>query len=210
MIITLIFSILGIVSVVKVIEVLGKMDDEERLMLNNKAKGTLAFLVFLSTVLIHFKYKNPVEFLFYFYLSIYLIITAYVDYKTKKVYCILNKITVLVAIIFMTYHLLIGRDISNIIISLVIYSCFSCLLTLFKCYGSGDNEIYIAIGYFIAALNCVDFPLTTLIINMIISNLILIISNAKGLLKRFRETKKKIDAFAPSIAIATILVVIGV
>ncbi len=209
MFISLIFSILGVISVIKVIDIISRADNEERLKLNSKAKRTLGFLVFFSTFLIYFKYENSVEFLFYFYLSIYLIITAYIDYKTKKVYCTLNIITIFIAVIFMIYHICIGVDISYIIISVVIYSCFS-LLNLFKCYGDGDKEIYIAIGYFVASLNYAEFPLTILMINMLISDLILIIFNAKGLITRFKEVIKTKDAFAPAIAIATILTIIGV
>ncbi len=210
MFVSLIFSIIGLLCVVKVIDKLGKLDNEERLELDSKAKGTLAFIVFLSTFLVHFKYKNSVEFLFYFYLSIYLIIIAYIDYNTKKVYCILNKVTILVAILFMTYHLLIGRDISNIIISLVIYIFSVWLLFLLKTYADGDKDIYMVIGYFVASLSYDDFPLIVLTINMIMSNIVLIVFNIRGLSTKFEETKKKRDAFVPAIAMATILVVVGV
>jgi len=208
--ISLIFSILGAICVVEVVDILGRVDNEEKLKMNNKEKGILVLMVFLSTFLIYHKYKFSVEFIFYFYLSIYLIITAYIDYKIKKVYCILNILTIFVALIFMMYHLYMGIDISYIIISVIIYSCFSCLLRIFKFYGGGDNEIYIAIGYFVASLSYSHLPLTTLMINMLVSNLVLILINVKGLIKNFKEVSKRKDAFAPAIAIATILIIFAI
>lgn len=208
--ISLIFSVLGSVLVIKTIEFLRKSDNEDRLKLSVRDKGILVVIVSFFSMLMVNKYYGKIELIFYLYLTIYLIITGYIDYKTKKVYCFFNYITMIVSVIFMFKQIEVGRDITLALGSYIIYIVFSSILKMIKCYADGDNEIYIAIGYFVASAGYNDFPLYFLIINMLLSSIIVALLNIKWF-NLFKQKKRKSSekiAFAPSIAIATILSVL--
>lgn len=204
--ISLIYSILGSVVVIGIINFLASVDNEDRLKLSVKNKGILVLLVSFFSTLIIKEYQGKMEFIFYLYLTIYLIITGYIDYKIQKVYCILNYITMIVGVIFMLKQIEVGKDITLALGSYIIYILFSSILKVIKCYASGDNEIYIAIGYFVASINYNEFPLYFLIVNMLISSIVVTLTNIKNfnLFRKKNGSNEKI-AFAPSIAIATIL-----
>lgn len=199
---SLILSFLGIIIVFGTIKIIINIDKDYSLELSVKEKQVLGILIIVTNALLYLKFYGQIEYLFYYYLTLYLIITGYIDYKIKQVYCILNYITMGIAVIFMIYQVYIGIDITLIIGSLVIYIVLTNLFSLFRCYAGGDNEIYIAIGYFIASISYNSFPLYFLILNMLGASMVLVLLNLSKLIKNNKNNK---IAFAPSIAIATIL-----
>lgn len=197
---SMIYSIIGIWLVFKIIETLNNMDRDENIKFNKKERWILGFLISIFNTLIYIKYSG-IEYILYYYLLIYLSITGYIDFKTKKVYCFLNYITMAFALGYMFYQLFSGKNISIVIGSFVIYIIIILVLRILRAFASGDAEIYIAIGYFIICGNYSDLPLFTLVVNMILASFILLI------FKSLYKLNGKL-AFAPSIAISTLFTIV--
>lgn len=200
-----VFTLIGILAFYGAITFINKVDIENRIDVDKKR--IMSFLIFLSTTLLYFKFRVSVEFYMYFYLSIYLIITGYIDYKTKNVYAIFNYMTILVGILYLIYQNSIGIDIKFTIMYVIIYVIFTKVMEYLNSFGGGDTDIFIALSIFISSINFNSFPLVILLLNMILSNVILIISNI-GLVDFKRGRLKEEIAFAPSIALSTIIIIL--
>ena len=200
-----IFTLIGIATFIGAIAFINKNDKENRIDVNKK--GIIALIITLSTTLIYIKYKANVEFYVYFYLSIYLIIVGYIDYKTKNVYSIFNWLTIMIGIWFLIYQKSIGIDISFTIVCVIIYMIFAKLIGYFNMFGDGDTDIFIATSIFVSSISLNTFPLVILLLNMILSNLVLIMFNIKLLDVRKMKFKEQI-AFAPSIALSTFILIL--
>lgn len=200
-----IFTLIGIIVFLGAVSFINKNDKENRIDVNKK--GIIALIITLSTTLIYIKYKANVEFYVYFYLSIYLIIVGYIDYKTKNVYSIFNWLTIIIGIWFLIYQKSIGIDISFTIVCVIIYIIFAKLIGYFNMFGDGDTDIFIATSIFVSSISLNTFPLVILLLNMILSNLVLIIFNIKLLDVRKMKFKEQI-AFAPSIALSTFILIL--
>lgn len=200
-----IFTLIGIIVFLGAVSFINKNDKENRIDVNKK--GIIALIITLSTTLIYIKYKANVEFYVYFYLSIYLIIVGYIDYKTKNVYSIFNWLTIMIGIWFLIYQKSIGIDISFIIVCVIIYIIFAKLIGYFNMFGDGDTDIFIATSIFVSSISLNTFPLVILLLNMILSNLVLIMFNIKLLDVRKMKFKEQI-AFAPSIALSTFILIL--
>ena len=200
-----IFTLIGIATFIGAIAFINKNDKENRIDVNKK--GIIALIITLSTTLIYIKYKANVEFYVYFYLSIYLIIVGYIDYKTKNVYSIFNWLTIIIGIWFLIYQKSIGIDISFTIVCVIIYIIFAKLIGYFNMFGDGDTDIFIATSIFVSSISLNTFPLVILLLNMILSNLVLIMFNIKLLDVRKMKFKEQI-AFAPSIALSTFILIL--
>lgn len=200
-----IFTLIGIIVFLGSVSFINKNDKENRIDVNKK--GIIALIITLSTTLIYIKYKANVEFYVYFYLSIYLIIVGYIDYKTKNVYSIFNWLTIMIGIWFLIYQKSIGIDISFTIVCVIIYIIFAKLIGYFNMFGDGDTDIFIATSIFVSSISLNTFPLVILLLNMILSNLVLIMFNIKLLDVRKMKFKEQI-AFAPSIALSTFILIL--
>ena len=192
-----IFTLIGIIVFLGAVSFINKNDKE----------NIIALIITLSTTLIYIKYKANVEFYVYFYLSIYLIIVGYIDYKTKNVYSIFNWLTIMIGIWFLIYQKSIGIDISFTIVCVIIYMIFAKLIGYFNMFGDGDTDIFIATSIFVSSISLNTFPLVILLLNMILSNLVLIMFNIKLLDVRKMKFKEQI-AFAPSIALSTFILIL--
>lgn len=200
-----IFTLIGIIAFLGAVSFINKNDKENRIDVNKK--GIISLIITLSTTLIYIKYKTNVEFYVYFYLSIYLIIVGYIDYKTKNVYSIFNWLTIIIGIWFLIYQKSIGIDISFTIVCVIIYIIFAKLIGYFNMFGDGDTDIFIATSIFVSSISLNTFPLVILLLNMILSNLVLIMFNIKLLDVRKMKFKEQI-AFAPSIALSTFILIL--
>ena len=136
-----------------------------------------------------------------------MIIVGYIDYKTKNVYSIFNWLTIIIGIWFLIYQKSIGIDISFTIVCVIIYIIFAKLIGYFNMFGDGDTDIFIATSIFVSSISLNTFPLVILLLNMILSNLVLIMFNIKLLDVRKMKFKEQI-AFAPSIALSTFILIL--
>ncbi len=200
-----IFTLIGIIAFLGAIAFINKNDNESKIDVNKK--GKIILIITLSTTLIYIKYRASVEFYVYYYLTIYLIIVGYIDYKTKNVYSIFNWLTIVTGIGFLIYQKSIGIDISFTVLCVIIYIIFAKFIGYFNMFGDGDTDIFIAISIFVSSVNLNTFPLVILLLNMILSNLVLIIFNIKLLDVRKMKFKEQL-AFAPSIALSTFILIL--
>lgn len=200
-----IFTLIGIIAFLGAIAFINKNDNESKIDVNKK--GKIILIITLSTTLIYIKYRASVEFYVYYYLTIYLIIVGYIDYKTKNVYSIFNWLTIVIGIGFLIYQKSIGIDISFNVLCVIIYIIFAKFIGYFNMFGDGDTDIFIAISIFVSSVNLNIFPLVILLLNMILSNLVLIIFNIKLLDVRKMKFKEQL-AFAPSIALSTFILIL--
>lgn len=206
MIRVVILTILGIITFIKSINFVNVIEKDS--IIEIKKKGLISLLIALSTTLLYFKYNNSVEFYMYYYISIYLLISGYIDYKTKNVYPIFNWVTIIIGVIYLIYIKNMGIDIRYTITCVIIYIVLVKIMGYLNYFGEGDVDIYIALSIFIGCLKInSSLVLAILLLNMILSEVVLIITNIKLLDIKKMRFKKEI-AFAPSIAISTMLFIL--
>ena len=204
---SVILSIISMFIVFFIINLLGKVDKEVCFKMLNKEKGVLAMLMLLFNTFIYIKYKGTSYYWFYYYLLIYLTVSAYIDYKIQKVYCFLNYITMAVSLGLWGCQVLNGIDTIPGVTAYVFFIAISCMLRVLGAYAGGDNEVFIAIGYFIVALNTIN-PLIKLLLIMLMSSILLPMLNFKYFSiknMRFKEGNK--IAFVPAIMLSTMIII---
>ena len=202
---SVILSIISMFIVFFIINLLGKVDKEVCFKMLNKEKGVLAMLMLLFNTFIYIKYKGTSYYWFYYYLLIYLTVSAYIDYKIQKVYCFLNYTTMAVSLGLWGYQVLNGVDTIPGVTAYIFFVIISFIFKLTGAYAGGDNEVFIAIGYFIVALNTIN-PLIKLLLIMLMSSILLPILNFKYFSiknMRFKEGNK--IAFVPAIMLSTMI-----
>ena len=202
---SVILSIISMFIVFFIIELLGKVDEEVCFKMLNKEKGVLAMLILLFNTFIYIKYEGTSYYWFYYYLLIYLTVSAYIDYKIQKVYCFFNYITMAVSVVFWGSQVINGVDTIPGVTAYIFFIAISCMLRVLGAYAGGDNEVFIAIGYFIVALNTIN-PLIKLLLIMLMSSILLPMLNFKYFSiknMRFKEGNK--IAFVPAIMLSTMI-----
>lgn len=202
---SLILSIISMFIVFFIIKLLGKVDKEVCFKMLNKEKGVLALLILFFNVFLYVRYKGTSYYWFYYYLLIYLTVSAYIDYKIQKVYCFLNYTTMAVSLGLWGYQVLNGVDTIPGVTAYIFFVIISFIFKLTGAYAGGDNEVFIAIGYFIVALNTIN-PLIKLLLIMLMSSILLPILNFKYFSiknMRFKEGNK--IAFVPAIMLSTMI-----
>ncbi|MBS5926824.1 MAG: hypothetical protein KIC66_07030 [Clostridium sp.] len=202
---SLILSIISMFIVFFIINLLGKVDKEVCFKMLNKEKGVLALLILFFNVFLYVRYKGTSYYWFYYYLLIYLTVSAYIDYKIQKVYCFLNYTTMAVSLGLWGYQVLNGVDTIPGVTAYIFFVIISFIFKLTGAYAGGDNEVFIAIGYFIVALNTIN-PLIKLLLIMLMSSILLPILNFKYFSiknMRFKEGNK--IAFVPAIMLSTMI-----
>lgn len=204
---SLILSIISMFIIFFIINLLGKVDKEVCFKMLNKEKGVLALLILFFNVFLYIRYKGTSYYWFYYYLLIYLTVSAYIDYKIQKVYCFFNYITMAVSLGLWGYQVLNGIDTIPGVTAYVFFIAISCMLRFLGAYAGGDNEVFIAIGYFIVALNTIN-PLIKLLLIMLMSSILLPMLNFKYFSiknMRFKEGNK--IAFIPAIMLSTMIII---
>lgn len=204
----LVLSIVGFFIVLTIISLLGKVDEEENIKVNNKEKGVLAVLMLFFNILLYAKYNETNYYYFYYYLLIYITISGYIDYKIQKVYCFLNYITMAVSLGFWVYQTINGIDTVPGVTAYIFFIIISCMCKFFGAYAGGDNEVFIAIGYFISSSITIS-PLINLFLMMLVSSILMPILNYKHfIIKKMKFDEGKKIAFVPAIALSSIILII--
>lgn len=172
---------------------------------------SLVGIISISTFLLSARYTyRSIDFYYFYVLSIYLVITAYIDYKTTDIYSFLNYIMFGISCSFILVNWIEGNPINPMIVSLILVSLVSVIFSVLKVWGWGDTEMLIAISGMVGIKGYIFFDTITIpiaIFIMVFSTLILgLISIIRILLKR-NEFNDRV-AFAPYIAISTMLIMI--
>lgn len=204
---SLILSIISMFIVFFIINLLGKVDKEVCFKMLNKEKGVLALLILFFNVFLYVRYKGTSYYWFYYYLLIYLTVSAYIDYKIQKVYCFLNYITMAVSVVFWGSQVINGVDTIPGVTAYIFFVLISIILNVTGAYAGGDNEVFIVIGYFIVALNKIN-PLIKLLLIMLISSILLPVLNYKHFnLKKLEFEEGRNIAFVPAIMLSTMIII---
>ena len=204
---SLILSIISMFIVFFIINLLGKVDKEVCFKMLNKEKGVLALLILFFNTFIYIKYEGTSYYWFYYYLLIYLTVSAYIDYKIQKVYCFLNYITMAVSVVFWGSQVINGVDTIPGVTAYIFFVLISIIFNVTGAYAGGDNEVFIVIGYFIVALNTIN-PLIKLLLIMLISSILLPVLNYKHFnLKKLEFEEGKNIAFVPAIMLSTMIII---
>lgn len=169
----------------------------------NNVEYIIITSIYIFLIYIFFSiYGFSIEFTFKYLVLLYLVITAFIDFKTQYVYCFLNRVMGGIAVVYIIYlinsNVLAIEEMEGIFIAIGIAIVFS----LFKVWGEGDSEIFIVISPFIAIYG----------IEYIIMNFILAMA-LSGAFNLIALTAKKVKityqiAFAPYIAISSLLILI--
>ena len=159
----------------------------------------MTILIAISTTLLIFKYDN-IDFVYYYYLSIYLLLVAYVDKKTMNIYTLFPYMTFAVGIIYF-FHKNTWVN-YNEIIYVIIYIVLIEIFSRNKSFNTGDRDIFISITFFLCSYD----TLLTLLLNILLSEFIFIIINIKEIINNKGKLSNP-KAFAPYIAMSTYIVI---
>ena len=204
---SMILSIIGIIIVFFIIDLLVKVDEEVCFKILNKEKGALAMLMLLFNTFIYIKYEGTSYYWFYYYLLIYLTVSAYIDYKIQKIYCFFNYITMAVSLVFWVSQVVNGVDTIPGVTAYIFFVLISIIFNVTGAYAGGDNEVFIVIGYFVVALNTIN-PLIKLLLIMLISSILLPILNFKYFsIKKMKFKEGNKIAFVPAIMLSTMIII---
>lgn len=208
MIRVMIYTVIALIMFYLTISFINKIrvnENEEIIKLNTNGKFEMLLLIVIA--LINFKFKGS-NLVFAYILIVYLMITAYIDFKTKYVYSFLNIIAGCFGVVCLISK---SNSISDFISSIVYISIFTLVTFIFtklNAYGAGDNDIYIVISFFLYNSSYGIFNLEIMLINIILSNVIAIILVCITNITKIEWKKLKFKeeiAFAPSITIATLI-----
>lgn len=199
---TVLVEILLMAAMIRIIK---KFDPEHGIQIKPKDKVVMVGICLAVTFLLYTN-NSHTDYIAFSFLMCWLLITAYIDQKTKNVYRIFCYLVSAAGILYllvkiwdyaMEYKLL-------LLFNLLLYLIFIFLQSQLKMYGAGDGFVYISVCFYLAARNPISFLIETFMLHMILANLIFLIMNWKQFdVKHFKM--KSPQAFVPGIAIATII-----
>jgi prepilin signal peptidase PulO-like enzyme (type II secretory pathway) len=175
-------------------------DKGEDININNKSILKLSIIYYVYTHILINLYGFSWLFIFYYLTSIYLVVTAYIDFRTKHVYCLLNIVMGIISIIYLIYLIINGIDISKPLIGIVLTLLISILFSKLDIWAWGDSEILIAIS-----------PIISLNINPIFNIMLAIALSGIISIVQLFKTKFKLDsrqAFAPYIMLSSLITLV--
>lgn len=201
--------LIGIVTFNLIIKFLIRFDDDKIIkQITRKEQFIITILISISTTVIYLRYNGMFEFVFYYILSIYLIITGYIDQKTKKVYFFINVIVFFIGIVYIIKKYSMEVNAINSIFCVIIYNIVNIIFAKMNYYGSGDMEIFSNVSLFLAFNYNRDLlPLALLLINVVLSNIFMLVLYHKYIDIKGMRLKENV-AFAPCIALSTLTLLI--
>lgn len=210
-ILILILAILGaFISFNLVISYINKHEDEDsKLMISKKERLAMVGIISILTIMLYVRYGLSVYGAIYYILFNQLTLIGLIDYKMKVIYSFTNKIIFILSVFFLVYQLNNGGDAKLYTVGLLFSILISVIINTFNLWGDGDRNLIIALSFFISAIQTPIPEINYVIINIIISGALAGIKNILALI--FVEHKfnyRKREAFAPYIAMSTILSVL--
>ncbi|SCP99056.1 prepilin peptidase [Anaerobium acetethylicum] len=183
-----------------------KADTEVLIILGKKDRHLMVAAAVVAASAFYMRYGLEGEYYLYAFLTGYLLVTAFIDRLTMQVYSVFNLAAGAIGAGYLIYQALQGRQMETAFICLAVYALLVRVQTRTGMYGEGDGEIYIVVSLFLCSREY-ELPLLYLLYNMILAALIFMVSNRRQLdLRRWKM--KEEAAFAPSIAAATILLLL--
>jgi len=181
----------------KVIEFIRVQDENLTLKTKEKVVIIISYLIFISLFLI--KYRTS-EFVFYYLTILYLVITAFIDFKTSDVYKIINIFMGINSIVYLLYLLSLNVDITENIGGILVTTILGIIFTKLDVWAWGDSEIFIVIAPFIATHGYI-YILINFFISLVLSGIVNIL---RSIFTGFRLPTRQ--SFAPYITVSSLLV----
>lgn len=206
---TIIFILLSLLIINITIKYINNNDDVN-IVITLKGWSILVGVVSTSTFLLVARYNNSIEFYYFYALFIYLIITAYIDYKTTDIYNFLNYIMLVISLLFIVMNYIMGNDIKPLIHSIIYVGAISLIMSFFRAWGGGDTEMFIAISGIIGVKGYVYLgfqPITIGLVNVFLATMILSVVSLVNILIRRYELSRRV-AFAPYIAFSSMFIIL--
>lgn len=134
----------------------------------------------------------------------YMIIIAYIDYKTKTVYTVHNLIMGVIILIYFWLNGFKANEFNLVVVFLFII--ITTILCRFKFFGDGDNEVYILTAFFFLGIYQGGDIIQLLLVYMFLANLLFfVIKGAKMLITKVKNNNKL--PFVPYMASASIFLI---
>lgn len=170
-------------------------------------------LMFMTTIpcilFLNQKYGCSLLFFTYTYLTFYLCLTAYIDKKTRDVYCILNYISMIIGGIVFIYRYLHSPEREIMLFSLIMTLIFLFLAKLLYLYGNGDGEIFLTTSIFILAGDSSTDAIVHIYMLYFIAVVIITLSHLKEIDWKKKRFKQSLP-FAPSIFAASMIILAAI
>lgn len=197
--ILILLCLIGVSSYYFSIKCIKRLDKTEIII----SKNVIATIIITTLGL--YNLNSNFEGVFSIIFAQFLIIVAYIDYKTRFVYTLFN---IIMGIIILGYYALNSFKISQeSLIVLFIFCLFILIMGKQNFFGDGDKELYILIAFFFSIIYRGDMAML-LILNMLISNLFFLLVNIKSVINYFLKKGNKVKkAFVPYMALSSIFLI---
>lgn len=191
--------ILSVYIFKKVIDYISTYYDPIKITEKEKIIMIVFSVIFIDWLLI--KFNIGLLFIFYYITILYLLITAFIDFKTQYIYTILNIFMACNSIAYLIYLYLNNQDVLVPLYAILVTSIICGASSILKIWNWGDTEVFIVISPIIATTSIshlyINFALAISLAGL--TNLLI------SILKRFKRSHRQ--AFAPYIAAASILMI---
>lgn len=177
-----------------ILKIIDKFDNKK--IYYSKKIGVISLII---TSIFYIKFGITKEFFIVGLFLNYLLVIAFIDYKTKTVYSVFNYVVFIILLLLGIMNIS-NIEIKNIFI-LIAFSITVLILGRLKFFGLGDSEIYILITSFFIILAKNDV-LTMLLIDMLLANIFMILFNLSNINLKILKLKEEVP-FIPYIFLST-------
>lgn len=178
---------------------------------NNKIAAKRNFLILYTGLMIELnlgllaKYRLTVIYGFLAFLMLYLSICAFIDYKTKTVYSILNLIAGSAGVLFYVYMAIAYEVWKQLdLISVCIFAVVLWISKTKNLFGGGDADVFLVLTIYMCALPDMLSPIEESLFIMIVAVLIQFFVHIKKVDFPHWRLKEPV-AFVPAIFFSTVI-----
>lgn len=202
-----------------VIIIIMHMDSNHRLHITRRNLIAVFFINFCSVCFLYEKYQNSSNYIFLMLLLLYLLIVSFMDVQTRYIYRAVNYMGILIGIFYYIITTISYVNYDKAIqsmICLALYCAYIVILVKVRAFGAGDGYLFAAVSLYLAPLCPKGMLPDILMFHFIISYVIFFIfylilplkENGNVCKISSRSSKRKAEAFAPSIAASTMLFIL--
>lgn len=195
------------------------VDSDHQLHITRQNLIAVFFINLCSVYFLYKRYPNGSNYIFLLLLLLYLIIVSFMDFQTMYIYRTVNYIGILIGLFYFVITTIrfvnYGKAIQSII-CLALYCAYVVILVKVRAFGAGDGYLFAAVSLYLAPL-CPKGMLpdmlmyhfiTSYVIFFIFYLILLLKANGNVCKIGSRNSKRKAEAFAPSIAASTMLFIL--
>lgn len=203
----MISTIIGFIFIYEMLKFINKNEEEEyKVNVSIKSMTIVVGIILISTALLYIRYELSFQFFIFYIMSIYLILTSYIDFYTTNVYTFINIIFFSILSICILCYLKIGSELIEIVKGIIIMAGICSIFDFLSAWGKGDTEVLISISSCLglkAISSFLNEPIKIFLIVITFSLVLISIISLLFLLRKKIGLKDKI-AFVPCIAFFSI------